>query len=168
MNYKKLISVFSQYATSNQCRVYSGAVTYKYTQQEIDDIHFGHKSRSFWLSNFSLKNYLSLLLVKRDAFYNEQEVRLFIIPQKGLDLGTDGKLFVESGMNWGELITEVLLCPDATDEELAFFKWLCKDKGIECCVGKSLLKEEHPVIDIYPMEKNESFIAPIYDELERD
>lgn len=165
MNYKKLINAFSQYATRNQCRVYSGAVTYKYTQQEIDDINSGYKSRSFWLSNFSLKNYLSLLLVKRDAFYNEQEVRLFIIPQKEQDLGKEGKLFVESGMNWGELITEVLLCPDATDEELAFFKWLCKEKGVDCCVEKSMLKKECPEIEIIPIEKNESFIARIYDDL---
>lgn len=165
LNYKKLINAFSQYATRNQCRVYSGAVTYKYTQQEIDDINSGYKSRSFWLSNFSLKNYLSLLLVKRDAFYNEQEVRLFIIPQKEQDLGKEGKLFVESGMNWGELITEVLLCPDATDEELAFFKWLCKEKGVDCCVEKSMLKKECPEIEIIPIEKNESFIARIYDDL---
>lgn len=68
-------------------------------------------------------------------------------------------------MKWDKIITEVLLGPDTTEEELMFVKWNCDKNGIHCPVRKSTLKENHSVIDIYPVAKEESFIADIWDDM---
>ena len=165
LNYRKFVEFLSQYATRSNCNIYIGAVTYKYLQDEIDGFNTDYKRKSFWLSNFSLNTFLSLLLVKRDAFYNEKEVRFFIVPQKDTTIGENGKLFVDSSIIWNDIIQEVLLCPDSTKEEMSYMRWMCKSHGIMCEVKKSNLNEMHSEIDIFPVTKEESFIADIWDEL---
>ena len=68
-------------------------------------------------------------------------------------------------MKWNKIIKEVLLSPDTTEEELMFVKWICEKNGVHCPVTKSTLKEKHSNIDTYPVAKEDSFIADIWDEL---
>lgn len=67
------------------CTIVEGVVEYK-SRYEIEHLHFSldekgkpNESYQTYFSNFSLDNYISLLLLKRTAFEHEQEVRIFII-----------------------------------------------------------------------------------------
>lgn len=164
LNFRNYIDILNKYAEKRNCKIYVGAVSYEYKEQDIDLFYErGTKWNSFWFTKFSLKNYLSLLLVKRPAYYTEKELRVFIVPE--ISKSKNKKLFVTRNMKWDRIITEVLLSPDTTEEELMFVKWNCEKNGIHCPVRKSSLKEKHSEIDIYPVIKEESFIADIWDEL---
>lgn len=67
------------------CTIVEGVVDYK-KRAEIEHIHLSddsngkpNESYKTYFSNFTLDNYISLLLLKRTAFEHEQEVRIFII-----------------------------------------------------------------------------------------
>lgn len=162
LNFNNLLACWNKYAEKHNCKIYIGAVSYEYKEQDIDQFYEkGTKWNSFWFTKFSLKNYLSLLLVKRPAYYTEKELRVFVVPESRKR--KNKKIFVKQKMTWNNLLKEVLLSPDATDEELELIKWICKENGINCPVNRSALKEKHPTIEISPVKKEDSFIADIYD-----
>lgn len=162
LNFNNYFDELNKYAEKHNCKIYVGAVSYEYKEQDIDLFYEkGTKWNSFWFTKFSLKNYLSLLLVKRPAYYTEKELRVFVVPDN--IKRKNKKLFVKRNMKWDKIITEVLLSPDTTEEELMFVKWNCEKNGIHCPIIKSTLKEKHPTIEIFPVKKDDSFISDIYD-----
>lgn len=164
LDFNRLLLYLDKFAEDHQCKVYIGAVTYRVTEQDIELLlEDGTKLNSFWMSKFSLNTYLSLILLKRPAYYNEKEVRILIVPKYGDSVGLNGKLFVETSMKWYELVKEVMLAPDCSDEEVKFLKWVCSQNGILCPVIKSTLNEKHPDVEIRPVKPQESFIVDIYD-----
>lgn len=166
LDFIKLISILDKYAEKHQCKVYIGAVTYRITEQDIKLLlEEGTKLNSFWMTKFSLNTYLSLMLIKRPAYYNEKEVRVLVVPKNGNLGDTEGKIFLETCTKWGDLVKEVKLEPNCTDEELKFLEWECNQNGISCPVIKSTLNERHPDIGIRPVKSKDSFIADIYDML---
>ncbi len=164
LNSNRLISFLNNYAEKQHCNIYIGAVTYEYKEQEIDEFYRkGTKMNSFLFTKFSLNNYLSLLLVKRSAYYTEKELRIFVVPDNNDRKRRKEKLFIPLGLKWNDIIKEVLLSPDCTNEELTFIKWLCENNSIHCPVRKSTLKEKQSVIEVSQVEKDDSFISDIYD-----
>lgn len=72
------------------CMVVEGVVDYK-SKSFIDELHLsttkdGNKSDLFekYFSNFTLDNFMNLLLLKRTAYEHEKEVRIFLIYDKGM------------------------------------------------------------------------------------
>lgn len=164
LNFNELLAVLNKYGEKHNCKIYIGAVSYEYKEYDIDQFYEkGTKWNSFWFTKFSLKNYLSLLLVKRPAYYTEKELRLFVVPENRKR--KNKKIFVMRKMEWNKLLKEVLLSPDTTEEEMMFVKCICENNDIHCPVNKSTLKEKHSTIKISPVEKDDSFIYDIWDEL---
>jgi len=164
LDLNRLLLHLDKFAEDHQCKVYIGAVTYRVTEQDIELLlEDGTKLNSFWMTKFSLNTYLSLMLLKRPAYYNEKEVRILVVPKYGDSVGVNGKVFVETSMKWCELVKEVMLDPDCSDEEVKFLKWVCSQNGIVCPVIKSTLNEKHPDVEIRPVKPQESFIVDIYD-----
>lgn len=160
IKYNSLLSQLEKYAEEQNCKVYVGAVTYRITEQDIESLlENGTKMNSFWMTKFSLKNYLSLLLLKRPAFYNEKEVRIMVVPER--ETANCNNIFIECC----DIFSEILLSPDSSDEELTFIEYLCRHNGITCPICKSNLNYKHPDVVIKPIEKENSFIADIYDKL---
>ena len=152
LNSNRLISFLNNYAEKQHCNIYIGAVTYEYKEREIDEFYRkGTKMNSFLFTKFSLINYLSLLLVKRSAYYTEKELRIFVVPDNYDRKQRKGKLFIPLGLKWNDIIKEVLLSPDCTNEEVTFIKWLCENNSIHCPVRKSTLKEKQSVIEKRPL-----------------
>jgi hypothetical protein len=162
IKYNGLLSQLEKYAKEQNCKVYVGAVTYRVTEQDMELLlENGTKLNSFWMTKFLLKNYLSLLLLKRPAFYNEKEIRIMVVPERGSAKCNNNKIFIGCSDDF----SEIMLSPDSTDEELEFIECLCRHNRITCPVYKSSLNNKHPVVEIKPIEKENSFIGDIYDKL---
>lgn len=83
------LKMLSQWAMKNSdYRVYEGAVEY-HKRYTIESMHLPKMPGAisihnafFCKGNFELEDFLSLLLLKREAFDHEKEVRYFIVPPK--------------------------------------------------------------------------------------
>ena len=77
INEKKLLLELSNYAEKEDCTIFQGYIDYRI---EADDIRELYKKESkyhrIYFEDFSLVNYLSLMLLKRKAFSYEQERRI--------------------------------------------------------------------------------------------
>lgn len=124
--------------------IYEGLVTY-IREEIINNIHEktykNYKGdilpneyyQSFFLS-FDRLSYLNLLLLKRDYFRHENEVRFFIIPSNATD--KKGKLSRKNGkeifgsysdvnIDWSNVIEEIRIDSNCTNLEYELFKDEC-------------------------------------------
>ncbi len=76
-----------------------------------------------YLENFDIESFLNLLLLKRDAFMHEQEIRMFIIPNGSAQLRQHKEKYEYPNIDWSEVLEEVLI--DSTCSE--FEKNLLKE-----------------------------------------
>lgn len=125
------------------CTIYEGRVSYIW-EDDINTLHQktirrnkGDKSeQNLWFelffSNFTQKEYLNLMLLKRDAFEHEQEFRIMIV--QNTSNGVKGKKRQKNGrvqygspliidesdvkINWGQVIQEVRYDDSCTDTEI--------------------------------------------------
>lgn len=113
--------------------IYEGLVNYDLSDEDIESLHY-YDSRlySTFFSHLSIKEYLSLLLIKRPAFYYEKELRIFIIPDS--DKGSEAKEFFPS-IVWKNVIKEIVLDERCSSVEFDIFRRLCINNGIP--VGNS-------------------------------
>lgn len=86
---------------------------------------------SAYFKSFSLDKYLNLLLLKRDAFLHEQEIRFFIVPAK---VGNKGKYVHSEGkgrdnafykiddFRWADVIEGVYYDKKCSDMEIKLLK----------------------------------------------
>lgn len=124
---KRLRTLLNSYASSQGMIVYESKICYGFSDEEINGLH--KRSSPYYelfFDEFSLDSYLSLLSVKRNAFYYENEIRYFLIPTHEKD---DEKIDVP--VKWGEIIKEIFIDKDATDTEIEVLKRYCKNVGIE-------------------------------------
>ena len=125
------------------CTIYEGRVSYIW-EEDINTLHQkkirknkAKKAGSNYLydlffSNFTQKEYLNLMLLKRDAFEHEQEFRMMIIPntprmEKGKKHQKHGKvqygtpLIIDDSdvkIDWGQIIQEVRYDDSCTETEI--------------------------------------------------
>lgn len=109
-------SLFALSSPNNSFCLYEGYVNY-WDQQKIDDLHKktikkNHKRvtneyHKAFFHTFTLEKYLNLMLLKRNAFLHEQEVRFLLVPQ-------NHKIFIKTKikpedikLNWSDIIIEV-------------------------------------------------------------
>lgn len=97
--------MLEKYACDNNCMVYEGPMIYNYSDNEIMNIdNVDSKYYNLFFSNFKLDNYLSLLRIKRAAFYYENEYRFFVIPQNQDTVKED---HLDVPINWEGVIKEI-------------------------------------------------------------
>lgn len=107
-------------------KLYEGKVTYRATKtirrlRKIgDEIHnrFFHDKR-----NFGLKEFLSLMLIKRPAYQYENEIRFFLTYKDGLEIKETG-----ISIEWHKCLNHIVVDEDAYKSSNTFekFEQLCK------------------------------------------
>ena len=124
--------------------IYEGLVTY-IGEEIISNIHEKtykdykgrvHPNENYqsFFSRFDRISYLNLLLLKRDYFRHENEVRFFIVPSNAT--GIKGKLSRKNGkeiygsysdvnIDWSNVIEEIRIDSNCTDLEYELFKDEC-------------------------------------------
>lgn len=129
---------------NSKTKIYEGLVTYA-TEPQICGIHkrtYKNKTGAIvpnprynnFFSYFSRTSYLNLLLLKRDYFRHENEVRFFVVPDvapgpKGKRTRLNGSdVFgsdINISMDWANVIEEIRIDSKCTELEYNIFKDEC-------------------------------------------
>lgn len=117
--------------------LYEGLVNYELDDYKIRHLHQRYSSsgteKDLFLElfkDFDLASYLSLLLIKRQAFRHEQELRYFLVPgENEMDLKGDlgSKDFA---VCWNDFLDDVKVSEDCSDTELAILANVLKLQNI--------------------------------------
>ena len=122
----KLRNLLNDYCSSNNMTLYESKMNYELTDEELNSIHLAKSPLHVsYFEDFSLQSYLTLLSLKRTAFYYEDELRYFIVPNNRI---TDKTLFVN--FQWKDVVTEIFVDEKTTDTELEIVTKYCKNSGI--------------------------------------
>jgi len=116
-------------------KLYEGEVNYSIENYQIDNLHKcqypnGKENEHFMeiFKDFDLTSYLSLLLLKRQAFRHEQELRYLLIPDEPRLKGdTESELL---RINWKEVLYGIKIDENCSDTEVKLLHQLLKSKGI--------------------------------------
>lgn len=139
---EKLLSELNIWAEQNKYLVYDGYVNYKYPLHLLKTIHLSsERENALWFEDFSLENYLSLLLQKREAYDNEREERFFIISQDEKNK-MENACYVKT--NISRLVDKIILGPDFPDAQRGEIEQLCHIYGLNCKIIKSELNAPQP------------------------
>ena len=108
-------------------KIFEGIVDYSLSDYDILNLHERKVSgkdnpyhQLFFQNKFNLQNYLSLLLIKRDIFDYEKEIRYFLIPPTPIK---DNKIYPE--IDWGKVIVDVEVDINYPDGEFNKLKDFC-------------------------------------------
>ena len=139
---EKLLCELNKWAEQNKYLVYVGYVNYKYPLHLLKTIHLSiERENALWFENFSLANFLSLLLQKREAYDNEREERFFIIPQGG-GKRMENSCYVKTDIS--RLVDKIILGPNFPDAKRGELEQLCHSYGLDCKIVKSELNTPKP------------------------
>ena len=123
INRKKFIEALSLYYKNKDVAIYEGKVNYDIKEAHISILHmpsytktikevekiYPVKGHDEIFNNFDMDSYLSLLLLKRDAYSYENEIRYFIVP---LDEECNNKDIIPiKGKNWLDFVEEIRCSP---------------------------------------------------------
>lgn len=129
---------------NSNTKIYEGLVTYA-TETIINGIHkktYKSKTGSIinnhnytqFFSHFHLASYLNLLLLKRDYFKHENEIRFFVVPEKAsLPKGKKARVngvdvygvALNININWANVIEEIRIDSKCSELEYSIFKDEC-------------------------------------------
>lgn len=106
----------------------------KYKEEKfILELHNKNKSKAYeaYFSSFSLKKFLKLLTLKRNAYKYENEIRLFAIPKGNASrsIGNDSQS-KDLAIDWSKVIRKVRIDEACTDAELISIQQACFSAGI--------------------------------------
>ncbi len=150
-------------AIKDNYKLYEGVVSYK-SESILYNLHLKSTNNGkpyytplfhCFFDKFDLESYLNLLLLKRDAFMHEQEVRMFIIPKENSQQQVKGKFGpVDLAINWSEVIEEVWIDSKCTElQKLILEKILFKFGNNGEPVSESLKEKLRPIpYDVYESE----------------
>lgn len=124
LNFQKLLEQLIIHL--KDCDLFIGKVKYldeiiidnlhkpKFTSGKLNDnLEIDNPYYYYYFERFSRDSFLDLLLLKRDAFEHEQEIRFFIVPKSQEAL----KMNKLVNINWIDIIEHVRIDGKATDEE---------------------------------------------------
>lgn len=116
----------------NDLKIAEMYVEYK-EEKFILELHNKNKSKAYeaYFSSFSLKKFLKLLTLKRNAYKYENEIRLFAIPKGNASrsIGNDS-LSKDLAIDWSKVIRKVRIDEACTDAELISIQQACFSAGI--------------------------------------
>lgn len=117
-------------------------VNYK-DERYILDLHKKRsKNYSTYFNGFTLEKYIELLALKRDAYQYEQEVRLFVIPNKSISTRNKRKkaLPLDIQVDWKKVIKSARIDKNCSAGELKAVQQACFTVGIDPVFKPSPLK----------------------------
>lgn len=116
----------------NDLKIAEMNVEYK-EEKFILELHNKNKSKAYeaYLSSFSLKKFLKLLTLKRNAYKYENEIRLFAIPNGNAprSIGNDSQS-KDLAIDWSKVIRKARIDEACTDAELISIQQACFSAGI--------------------------------------
>ena len=122
INHKEWRKVINRFAFDNGYSAYEGTAFYGIKEAHLARLHqttYTRGSKSYpvaghntLFSNFDLESYLNLLLMKRDAFEYEHEIRYFIIPNQ-----EPVKNHCLIPINWKNVVKEIRYHPNIGMED---------------------------------------------------
>lgn len=116
----------------NDLKIAEMYVEYK-EEKFILELHNKNKSKAYeaYFSSFSLKKFLKLLTLKRNAYKYENEIRLFAIPKGNASrsIGNDSQS-KDLTIDWSKVIRKVRIDEACTDAELISIQQACFSAGI--------------------------------------
>lgn len=138
INKAKFRKILNKYAQGNQCKVYEGPMNYSHTDYIINQLHLSKSKYHALIFNksFDLSSYLSLLLIKRQAFYYENEYRFFIIPK----IENNDKAIYPI-INWSDIIEEINVDKQCSDIEIEILNHYCNEYKLNVISKKFNLYE---------------------------
>ena len=111
----------------NDLKIAEMYVEYK-EEKFILELHNKNKSKAYeaYFSSFSLKKFLKLLTLKRNAYKYENEIRLFAIPKGNASrsIGNDSQS-KDLAIDWSKVIRKVRIDEACTDAELISIQQAC-------------------------------------------
>ena len=127
-------------AVAKSCKgfcLYEGQVNYELDEYQIQHLHQrytpGGKDNDIYLQffqNFDLASYLSLLLIKRQAFRHEQELRYFLVPGED-EMELKGSMVPKDiKVQWKDFLVDVKVDEGCSDVEMAILSNALKLQGI--------------------------------------
>lgn len=120
------------YAQKNNFDFYEGEANYLFNDSIIKDMHLRGKYRyDDFFNNMNLDKYLNLLLIKRQAFEYEKEIRYFLINKSLL---SESKFLVPFDVI--ELIESIWYDKDCSVDEIKKLNDTCRDNNIKVPIMK--------------------------------
>ena len=143
INVDKLRLKLDSYATNNNCMIYEGPMIYNYSDEEIATLHKKNANlHKILFYDFKLDNYLSLLRIKRNAFYYENEYRFFVVPQNQENVNGD---YLYIPICWKDIVDEIKIESKNSKFIKDCFQNFLKSKGFDITLQE---------FDLYNMENN--------------
>lgn len=132
------IKELNQFATNNNYEFFEGKANYLFYDSIIDNLHLkeNNPNYNYFFKEFNLEKYLNLLLIKRQAFEYENELRYFFIKNSKT---SDNKIFI-SFENL-DLIEEIWYDKDCSEFEIKLIKKVCLENNIKKSINKFNLYE---------------------------
>lgn len=108
---------------------YEGKVFYDLTDSEIDNLHeTGAHYHSLFFTKFSTDKFVRLMLIKRQAYQYENEIRLFLInPTIEPEAPKD---HYDVQVSWKDIIEEIRIDHSCTNTEILALQYLCRSAGL--------------------------------------
>lgn len=117
--------------------LYEGMTSYELDDYQIQHLHErytqnGTEKELFkeFFGNFDLSSYLSLLLIKRQAFRHEEEVRYFLVPEEDETEMRGGLGPEDISINWKDFLVNVKVDEECSDTELNILRNVLNLQGI--------------------------------------
>lgn len=132
------IEELDKFASNNNYKFFEGKTNYLFYDSIINKLHLKENNTYYntFFIDFNLEKYLNLLLIKRQAFEYENELRYFFIKNRKT---TDNKIFI-SFENL-DLIEEIWYDKDCSEFEIKLIKKVCHENNIKASINKFNLYE---------------------------
>ena len=144
INFKALLDYLNYYITDKLNGEYVlvvGRVTYK-NKGFINKLHRPDEkgnSYSSYFGSFNFTKYLKLLMLKREAYKYEDEIRMFLIPRRDdiindnlvISIPTTCPADKPNRKKWGSVVDKVIFDPNSKDDELDDYYQKLSKFGIE-------------------------------------
>ncbi len=122
----QLRKALNAYCKEQKATLYEARIDYRISEEIINGIHRSSSPYyQIFFKNFTLNSYLSLLSIKRSAFYDENELRYFIVPN---DQNLHQKLDIS--LSWKELIKAIYIDDKMSDIEKKILRSYCQEAGL--------------------------------------
>lgn len=127
----------------------------------ILNLHNPKKSKDYqkYFNNFSIANFLNLLVLKRNAYTYEKEIRFFAIPINRCGQRSSGKKSMHKDLeiDWSGVIKSIRIDKACSDSELLSFKQACLFAKINPIIKGYSFTVQIPISNNYPQIPTERF-----------
>jgi len=132
------LKCLDNYSLENKSSFYEGKVNYLFYDSLIDTIHLKNNPHFLdYFGEFNLEKYLNLLLIKRQAFEYENELRYFILE----DEKTNNE-YINVEFNVVELIDSIWFDEYCSEDEINLIRKICSENKLKITPKKFSLHDK--------------------------